>query len=568
MMLRPRNSSSFNRLKSWKPSTSIRLLLIIILLLYLHESTAIIKLISSSHSTSSGWSSLQWTCVISIILLISHDYIQIWISSLLQLYRSQPTRKLTFICCIIYSIVCVILLLTSFSSHSMKFELDESHLNYHDKVSIINAVSRDKTDTIINQANVCQMIGKQFTISSQYLTNIQNALWLARGSYCAPHNVDKYIIKQIDKTLFISFTGTQVDDINDIFIDLKFFKMHKFGDYIHSGFYDRTVQYFAPDNFTYWFDNHVMNTITFDAIDEVIWTGHSLGGAVSQIMGSFFYEYCSYHVGCKNNIRSSEIITFGSPLVFNQLNRVHPNMTHIINANDLIPRILRKWEIIYSGDLFVHLCFKYIMELIAIWIFIHFAILNFDMKLNWKQLVMTCIIWFALALWLAQVLYFHIILMTLLVSIKGIILDCKKCCLYKMGSRYIDCNQHKHNLAIIKILLVIVIILFVYSMLIDVIHPEYYAHGEVMHIGFNFCRKMKATEWYERMRYGFAEDDVMDHSMNDYIKHMVQFVDENTCHYDYEWDESSVHAFSARALFPFVILSLIIYSLFKVSLTK
>ena len=79
-----------------------------------------------------------------------------------------------------------------------------------------------------------------------------------------------------------------------------------------------------------------MNQTKSNKINKVIISGHSLGGAIAQIMGAFFYRYCLYDDECKDNIEFSEIITFGSPLVFNELNRVHPNSTHIINGNDLI----------------------------------------------------------------------------------------------------------------------------------------------------------------------------------------------------------------------------------------
>ncbi len=209
---------------------------------------------------------------------------------------------------------------------------------------------------------------------------------------------------------------------------------------------------------------------------------------------------------------------------------------------------------------------------IAIWIFIHFGILHFNLKLNWTQLLITLGLWLTLALWLAQTLYFHIILMFALCCIKCLVPKCNNCVAFmeRKGSQLqcIDYKQHWHNLLIIKLLLVIVIILFVYSVLIDVIHSEYYAHGNVMHIGFQFCRKMKATEWYTRMRYGFSEDDIADHSMHLYIKNWKQFVDDQRCQSEQNWDESSTHTLSVRALFPFAILCVIMYSFWKISIKK
>ncbi len=234
-----------------------------------------------------------------ILLLLFQDYILVWIP-----FQCRTAKKYALVFCVIYCGICIILFysLTVADTLGRQWEQDTSRID-------------SPSEPIITAENVCTVIGSEYNVSSQYLSNIQHSMWLSLGSYCPPHRFNKYMVKLIGAKLFIAFTGTQMDDIDDIFIDLKFFKRHKFGDYIHSGFYDRSIQYFPPsDNFRDWFEN----ITDFSEITEIIFTGHSLGGAVSQIMGSFFYEYCAYNKECTNNIQTSEIVTFGSPLVSSQ----------------------------------------------------------------------------------------------------------------------------------------------------------------------------------------------------------------------------------------------------------
>lgn len=155
----------------------------------------------------------------------------------------------------------------------------------------------------------------------QELESINNIRYIS-----SKYDTNLYIWKK-DKILYITFRGTS--SLVDVFIDLKCFpKNIKDKICVHQGFYDQFLS--VEKQITGELDKHI------DDIDEIIISGHSLGGGCATIASAYYGEkYSNKTVSC---------ITFGCPRVGNKkfiewFSKNVNNNIRIVNKNDPITMI-------------------------------------------------------------------------------------------------------------------------------------------------------------------------------------------------------------------------------------
>jgi hypothetical protein len=129
---------------------------------------------------------------------------------------------------------------------------------------------------------------------------------------------------RIDDIVYVAFKGT--NDVSDVIIDINCFIMEN----IHAGFHKVFYE--------------VENELTTDLntqknkchIHKIVFTGHSLGGAIATIAGHFYAE--------KFPDCMVEVVTFGSPKVGNsefvkEFNKRVYTCLRLFNSEDPIPLV-------------------------------------------------------------------------------------------------------------------------------------------------------------------------------------------------------------------------------------
>ena len=123
-------------------------------------------------------------------------------------------------------------------------------------------------------------------------------------------------VKQKDGITIIIIRGTANADNVQSDIDVRLVNDDKLGIYLHKGFRDASVSVMSSID-----DGHtIKNTVYI--------TGHSLGGAVAQIIGMWFHKR-------GHNV---QIFSYGSPKVSNQvLSGGQPTHWRVVRRSDPIP---------------------------------------------------------------------------------------------------------------------------------------------------------------------------------------------------------------------------------------
>jgi hypothetical protein len=166
-----------------------------------------------------------------------------------------------------------------------------------------------------------------------------------------------------DETLIVAFRGTESKD--DIFTDLKInrvmlplFRMpDELCPLIHSGFYE---QFFSVNKYL---EEDIKEK------DKIVFTGHSLGGALATI-GSLYYsfQYPEKDISC---------VTFGSPRVGDDrfayyFNDRVTNSYRYVNDNDPVPCLPTRWRFKHVDGL-QWLNQDVVQEEIQVWRFYRFV---------------------------------------------------------------------------------------------------------------------------------------------------------------------------------------------------
>ena len=374
---------------------------------------------------------------------------------------------------------------------------------------------------------------------------------LSNLSYSYPYNESRIISDIVyNDTLYVVFTGTQ-PNMFDMSFNVNILKSHQFGGRVHSGFHKRAVKYFGGGNnatFDIWFNNIFKNAEMNGDINikEIVFAGHSLGGAASEIVGTYFWQHCNKNSSETFCSISSQIITFGGPLIFQKACNVHPNMTHIVNDNDMIPRILRDFEFLYSGFFTIRMLSPHIPHIFAVTVFLSLLSVKYT-RYDIIQVFFVCSIWI-LTIYhffsskfmipetdvpehLSPILNimgcknvfcdsFHLylenwvihLILVLILMIKRLLFSCLE------GS--CDCLLYLFQpiLDFIPSLLRMVAIFVPCFVGICFIAPHYYGQGDVIHIQmhhkYGVCNKLNAIDYYNEMRTGYEESFFFhDHSI-------------------------------------------------------
>lgn len=152
---------------------------------------------------------------------------------------------------------------------------------------------------------------------------------------CEKDNIEALVL-YTDDVIVVSFAGTEVTEFSDINTDLQFWYSKAEGVRMHSGFYTA----YKKIKFDVY---RAVLELQKDKHRDVYWTGHSLGGALAVIFGTFWKE-------------KSVIYTYGQPRVGDRdfAKRTQARADHYrvtVNA-DFAPKAPPKWIIGYhhSGE--------------------------------------------------------------------------------------------------------------------------------------------------------------------------------------------------------------------------
>lgn len=144
--------------------------------------------------------------------------------------------------------------------------------------------------------------------------------------------------------IFIGFKGS--DNPADVITDAKFNGVynHDLKIYIHKGMNERFLQSVIP------ISRKLDEIIGAQNVEQVVVTGHSLGGGLAQILFAYF-QNCQYDFERDNKewMIDSRLYTFGSPQVFQLRELQEPkwvysvheqeNAFHFVNHMDLFPLV-------------------------------------------------------------------------------------------------------------------------------------------------------------------------------------------------------------------------------------
>lgn len=175
-------------------------------------------------------------------------------------------------------------------------------------------------------------------------TMIKNSYKMLHYSYVDIKGYSSILSLKQDRTLYIAFRGCK--DLDEVVscIESKLIKPIPSKDMMinialwnkYEGVRDETHNIID----TYIKENNDIN--------EIIFTGHSLGGALAQITGTLYDKYCISQI-------SKKCITLGSPYVgninyVNDTNESYDKNIRIEAVQDIIPKIKFNKHMVHSGE--------------------------------------------------------------------------------------------------------------------------------------------------------------------------------------------------------------------------
>ena len=213
---------------------------------------------------------------------------------------------------------------------------------------------------IKNTAKLCsltynsQQINKELFISRPYyLSNNESFFYkcIEEPHFYSSHNDCQVYTCKYDKTLCISFRGTE--SIEDIFTDLNISRVPmdlnfpidlKESLYVHNGFlkqFESVKLNIEQEIIEYYINLNKQSNNTNEDENKIIFSGHSLGGALATIASLYFkLKYKELNICC---------ITFGSPRVgcndfVKVFNQEINSSYRFVNDNDPIPCFPTAWR--------------------------------------------------------------------------------------------------------------------------------------------------------------------------------------------------------------------------------
>lgn len=176
-------------------------------------------------------------------------------------------------------------------------------------------------------------------------TIIKNAYKMLNYKYTDIKGYSSILSLKQEKTLFIAFRGCK--DLDEVVscIESKLVKPIPSKDMMI--------------NIALWNKYEGVRDVTFDLIDtyinehkndinEIVFTGHSLGGALAQISGTLYDKYCISQL-------SKKCITLGTPYIgdvnyVSATNESYDSNIRIEAAQDIIPKIKFNKHMVHSGE--------------------------------------------------------------------------------------------------------------------------------------------------------------------------------------------------------------------------
>lgn len=164
--------------------------------------------------------------------------------------------------------------------------------------------------------------------NSQKINNLYRPSIFYDGSHKRKNDAQGFL-RQSRNKIYVTFRGTKnYMDMKDI-IDIRHQSMIRPDIKVHSGFHDRFFE--IEENIT----SDIEDMIASYKIDEIIFAGHSLGGAISLIAAPFYGQKFD---------KTIKAYSFGTVSVGNAkfIEWFTKNVHHycrIENADDIVPRI-------------------------------------------------------------------------------------------------------------------------------------------------------------------------------------------------------------------------------------
>lgn len=215
-------------------------------------------------------------------------------------------------------------------------------------------ISTDEKELFLTLSNLCNLSylekndlfflydNKPYEKNNSYLYNLKRPIFHKTGENC------QYISSEFNDKIIIAFRGTSCN--SEIFSGFHFLKeklvLENYIDFknyphVHTGFYKKFISSKKLLNYK------IFNYMQDIKDKNIIFTGHSLGGAVATI--ATLYYYYKFLRDCFS------CVTFGSPRVgcsiFAKLfNKNIKNSVRFVNENDPITNLPSSWNFTHVDE--------------------------------------------------------------------------------------------------------------------------------------------------------------------------------------------------------------------------
>mmetsp|Transcript_15172 Transcript_15172/g.15724 ORF Transcript_15172/g.15724 Transcript_15172/m.15724 type:complete len:345 (+) Transcript_15172:17-1051(+) len=222
-------------------------------------------------------------------------------------------------------LLCLLLLISLFSSMVLSFHLKGTRTHK----------TRTSQEKLLSNQKIVE-----------YSRDLSDCLYEEDKCNSSENKLDKFTVKTVKKnrvgfgiaenTLFIGFRGTE--NLDNVITDLniKTFDWKKMQCKAHLGFYE-AFKRLKPE-----IKSSVLKLAVDEKVKAVVYTGHSLGGAIAQICSLYFNDLAvTNQLNLKNNL-----ITFGAPRALDKkcagkIAKI-PNMNvnmRVVYDEDIVPQV-------------------------------------------------------------------------------------------------------------------------------------------------------------------------------------------------------------------------------------